>query len=327
MAGVSLVELMITLLLGLLVTGAAVGIFISNKRAYAATESLGRVQEGARVAFELMARDIREAAGNPCNRNVPVINVLNASTDWWATWGPGVTGYNGSTAMPGKAFGTGNGDRITGTDAIDLRGGGSTGVSIVSHNGPSARFQVSTIDHGLNDGDIAMVCDFQLASIFQVTNAQPGTNDNVVHNPGGSVTPGNQSRCLNLTPTCNNNPNNPNPPKVYGLNSTVVKMRASRWYVGACGARQCLYQSAMRLQSGAIVTDDNPIIEGVTAMELRYLTRGGNTYDAAAAGTNWAQIEAVRVTIRLEDEARVGTAGERIQRTLSHIVTLRNRVE
>ena len=43
MRGLSLIELMIAMLLGLLVVGGAIGIFVSNRRAYNATESLSRV--------------------------------------------------------------------------------------------------------------------------------------------------------------------------------------------------------------------------------------------------------------------------------------------
>ena len=51
--GFSLIELMIALLIGLLVVSAAGSLFISNKRTYNATETLGRIQENGRVAFEL----------------------------------------------------------------------------------------------------------------------------------------------------------------------------------------------------------------------------------------------------------------------------------
>ena len=329
MLGVTLIELMVTMLLGLLVTGAAIGIFISNKRAYAATESLGRVQEGARVAFELMARDIREAAGNPCSRNIPMANVLNPSTNWWASWGAGVTGYNGTTAMMGKSFGTSEKSRVSGTDAIELRGGAASGVSVVDQTGPSANFKVNTKDHGLVDGDIILICDFQKAAITQVTNAS-ASNETVVHNSGGSQIPGNRSNCLNfVTPlNCNNSPNNPNPPAIYGKNSNVVKLKATRWYVGACqGGRQCLFQSSFNNPAGVIATVDNEIIEGVQDMDLAYLVEDGTSYAVAAPSTNWAKVAAVRVTIQIEDKDKVGTAGEKVTRTLSHIVTLRNRVE
>ena len=42
--GLTLVELMIAMMLGLLVVGSASAIFISNRQTYRATEGLGRVQ-------------------------------------------------------------------------------------------------------------------------------------------------------------------------------------------------------------------------------------------------------------------------------------------
>ena len=58
--GLSLIELMIAMMLGLLVVASASAIFLSNRQTYRATEGLGRVQESGRMAFELMARDLRE---------------------------------------------------------------------------------------------------------------------------------------------------------------------------------------------------------------------------------------------------------------------------
>ena len=75
--GFTLVELMVALVLGLIMTGALLSAFIANRNVYAATESLGRVQENARAAFELMARDVREAGGTPCNsQEPPSVNVV-----------------------------------------------------------------------------------------------------------------------------------------------------------------------------------------------------------------------------------------------------------
>lgn len=56
---------------------------------------------------------------------------------------------------------------------------------------------MSTVDHGLFPGDIVLACDFGEAAVFQVTNAQPGINDNIVHNDGTTVvSPGNCSKGL-----------------------------------------------------------------------------------------------------------------------------------
>lgn len=67
-SGFSLIELMVSLVLGLLVAGAALAIFQSNQATYRSNEGLNRVQENARVAFELMSRDIRAAGGSACSR-------------------------------------------------------------------------------------------------------------------------------------------------------------------------------------------------------------------------------------------------------------------
>lgn len=66
-SGFSLIELMISLVLGLLVLGAAFVVFQSNQRSFRANEGVNRIQESARVAFELMSQDIRSAGGAACS--------------------------------------------------------------------------------------------------------------------------------------------------------------------------------------------------------------------------------------------------------------------
>ena len=67
MAGVNLIELMIAMVLGVVVMGAAFAVFMSNRNTFTANEGIGRIQESARVAFELMSRDIRAAGGSACS--------------------------------------------------------------------------------------------------------------------------------------------------------------------------------------------------------------------------------------------------------------------
>ena len=67
-AGFGLIELMISMVLGLLVLGAAIAVFQSNQRTFGANEGQNRIQEGARAAYEMMSRDIRAAGGNACSR-------------------------------------------------------------------------------------------------------------------------------------------------------------------------------------------------------------------------------------------------------------------
>ncbi len=67
-AGFGLIELMISMVLGLLVLGAAIAVFQSNQRTFNANEGQNRIQEGARAAYEMMARDIRAAGGTACSK-------------------------------------------------------------------------------------------------------------------------------------------------------------------------------------------------------------------------------------------------------------------
>lgn len=63
--GVSLIEVMVALGLGLVVVLAASMVFIGSRQANRTTEGLSRAQETARSAFELMGRELRKPVATP----------------------------------------------------------------------------------------------------------------------------------------------------------------------------------------------------------------------------------------------------------------------
>ena len=65
--GLTLVELMIAMLLGLFLLGGLLQIFISSKQTYRMQEGLSRLQENGRFAIDFMARDIRLAGYKGCS--------------------------------------------------------------------------------------------------------------------------------------------------------------------------------------------------------------------------------------------------------------------
>lgn len=325
-AGFSLIELMISLVIGLIVIGGAVSLFAANRQTYRATEGISRLQENARIAFELMARDVREAAGNPCGKNLPIANVLNTTAGaWWTGWGDGIRGYAGNAAFGGAAFGTAAGERVAGTEALELRSGQTIpGVTIVQHVVTSARFDFNVNNHSLEDGDIVMVCDYRQASIFQVTNSQTGTNSNVVHNTGGSTVPGNCSKGLGFPPICTSNGNG----YQYSTNSILTRLNASGWYIGNNGrGGNSLYRVFLVNTSGTPGAQRQEVAENITGMTLGYLLPGNSNYvDAGSVGTRWGDVIAVRITLTVVSPEGVGTTNnQRMSRTLQHVVTLRNR--
>jgi len=311
--GLSLIELMISMVLGLLVVGGAIGVFLSNQQTYRATESLARVQENARVAFELMAREVREAAGNPCAADLPTANVLNNPTaSWWSNWGNGVVGYENG-ALPVSAGGT---------DAIELLSATSGGVTVVeTPSANSANFKVNTPDHGIEPGDILMVCDYSQASIFEATNVN-SANVTIVHNKGAG-TPGNCSKGLGLPVDCDTANGTS---KVYGPNSIVVKLEGARWYIAdnSRGGRS-LYRVTLDGTVAGNVGNAEEVAEGIQDMEIQYLLVGANDYVDAAAGLDWTRVTAVRITLQVQGVDRVGTDGEALIRDIAHVVNLRNR--
>lgn len=314
--GLSLVELMISLVLGLLVTGAALGVFMSNRQTYTATESLGRIQESARVAFELMARDVREAGGNPCANNLPVGNVINSpGSAWWSNWSDGLVGVDGTFATGEPA------NRVAGTDAIEVKAGSSSGVTVTAHVPTSAQFHTNTTQHGFVAGDIMMVCDYRQAAIMQMTGPN-ATNQTVVHNTG-TGTPGNCTKGLGVPVACTTN----GTPYTYGPNSVLTKLEVARWYIGnnPRGSRS-LYRDTLVNRAGVPTVESNEITEGVRDLQITYLLPSDTVYRPASdIGTRWKEVLAARVVITFEGEERIGTDGNPIQRRLVHTVTLRNR--
>lgn len=59
--GFSLVELMIALVLGLVLLGGVIQVFLSSRQTYSANEAMSRMQENGRFALEFMARSARLA--------------------------------------------------------------------------------------------------------------------------------------------------------------------------------------------------------------------------------------------------------------------------
>ncbi|PHR67090.1 PilW family protein [Alcanivorax sp.] len=59
--GFSLVELMVAMLLGLLITGAALQLFLANQQSFALQQALSRIQEDGQLFVRFLVRDLRQA--------------------------------------------------------------------------------------------------------------------------------------------------------------------------------------------------------------------------------------------------------------------------
>ena len=175
--GLTLIELMVSLVLGLVLIGGVLNIFISNRETYRVTENLTRMQENARTGFDFMARDLREAGQNPCGTKL-VANLIRKSSaiPWWADWNKGtVIGVDGSQDRTDLvAFGTGLNARVSGTDAVLVTRAAQDEKIITLHNPTTFEITLGSVT-GLDADDVVVGCDLKNAAIFQIGVIDTGT--------------------------------------------------------------------------------------------------------------------------------------------------------
>jgi len=324
--GFSLVELMIALVIGLMVTGGAVNVFLANQQTYRANSALSDLQNGSRVAFELLARDLRGAGLSGCNSTSGrVANVLNpSSANWFADWANALHGYDDSTTDPALSALTGNGAPVAGTSSVHVLSTGSVSATVQIDNEPAAPFKLNETTTDLQSGDIVIVCDYDHAAIMQISNYN-SNNATVVHNTGNSISPGNCSKGLGYPTTCTENGN------IYSYppNSQIAKLTGHVWYIGAnpVGGRSLYLLNAVN-NGGSVAVTPQEMVRNVTDMQITYDQPPATSFAKAANVTDWSVIASARVTLSVQStDPRAGVNAKPIKRQYAATTTLRNRVQ
>jgi type IV pilus assembly protein PilW len=74
--GMSVIELMIALAMGLFITAGLISLFVNSKQSYRLNENMARLQENARFAVTFIARDVRMTDYRACLTDVPKADAL-----------------------------------------------------------------------------------------------------------------------------------------------------------------------------------------------------------------------------------------------------------
>ncbi len=130
--GLSLVELMVALTLGLLLTAGMIQLFGSTKLTFQTNDAAARVQENGRFAMELIKRDLRTAGTHGfCAARIEITNHLDESC------GGGVSDFfDPDRAVVGWEYdGTGIGDDYTLPSNLDPSGASAGDWSSTSDQG------------------------------------------------------------------------------------------------------------------------------------------------------------------------------------------------
>jgi type IV pilus assembly protein PilW len=339
--GLSLVELMVAVTLGLIVMLALGEVYLSSSRTYRSQEALSRIQENARFALETLSYDIRMAGQVGCSYDSTLsVNVLN-STSYGNLLGEPLRGIAAAGAIPSPFTATPS----TG-DAIRIFRSDENEIPIQSHVPGTSTFTFAestviptTLPSGFSKGDILIVTDCDTAAIFQASDpVVAGTT--VVHAAGAGAPTGNCVANLGPKPVaagaCATATS-----KTFPAGSKVTKLLGNLYYIAANPAGEpALYRQ--RLVKGAPVTEE--LIEGVEDMRISYGidTSGDGSVDStvtAASVANWDQVQTVQISLLLRsdnnaldqpqtytfDGAETTPADRRIRKVFNATIAVRSR--
>lgn len=190
-AGLSLIELMVAMTIGLIALAAISQIFMSSRKSYAVNEAVARVQEDARFAVEVLARDIRQAGYGGCGRLDRKLVTFLPRTEDRPDVGFGVddalVGFGDDWENPSTAVA-----QVPDTDVIVIRRADERVMHAVGDPNGNP-FNVTGNIQGVAEEDLVMISDCTQADIVAVTSSvRPNRQDELVltHAQGENNTPG-----------------------------------------------------------------------------------------------------------------------------------------
>lgn len=341
-SGFTLIELMVAMVLGLIVIAGVTSVFLAGQQSFRTNDALANVQDSSRVAFELMARDIRVAGLTGCNStNNRVTNVLmNAPGNpgapsapvWWADWSNAVHGYDVSSPTADPALAGLN--QVPGTDSVELLSAGNLSVTI-ANDVPGTGFTLNQPTSDVGVGDVIVACSPDHASIMQITGptVAGSTTLQVNYNTGASVSPGNCSNNLGFP---NNACTGNSPDYTFPPNSRIAKLTGVDWYIGTNPqGGKSLYRVSLQNSGGTMTTTAQEMVRNVETMMITYLNPAigaiGNKFQTASvitANNGWAGVTAVNVALKIQSTfQRASVTGNApITRNYAFTTTVRNRV-
>ena len=333
-AGMSLVELMVGLVLGLFVVAVMGAVYLGSRSTFVAQESGSRLQENGRFVMDTIANDLRMSGFRGCLGAEPVDNTLNTPTALLYNfaepiWGSHYTGAAWSPALSAPATTLG---ALPAGDVLVVRRPSGLGWSLIAEMASTSAELTITPTPNFTIGDLLVVADCAGAAVLQATNAAPGAGGSIQHMMGGGAVPGVARNALS---------------RAYANDARVWRMQTLIYYLAASARRSgevALWVYANPAYDGAAQASE--LVSGVERMALTYGvdTDGdfaADRFQSADAVANWGLVVSARIELLLvgASDARATvvqpyvfagqtiTPGDQKQRSvMSMLVSLRNAV-
>ena len=342
--GVTLIELLIALVLGLVLTAGAVNIFISNKGTYNLENELSRLQESGRFAIDSMVEDIRMVDYNGCSSRTrlaatnlarapaPLLpfdtdNSLRGFNANATTWTPAIDSGLNLTGV------------INGTDVLNIQRA-SCGAQLTSNFAANAAIGV-TDDCAFNTNEVVLITDCSRADIFEIDSITVGTGSQTL---GHSITR-NTSASLS---------------GVFDEKASVYRLRSVAYFIANnANGEPSLYRSSWTPDGNNILEASPPLpaaqkdfsvselASGIADMQILYgeddvaaSDEYADNYKTAANVNNWADVRSVRISLLMQSRdnitqqqnsvlfngVQVGGSDNRLRLVYTSTASLRNRL-
>ena len=340
--GMTLIELMVGMAVGLFVVLVAVSIFISTRTLQGVGAASTRMSENGRLAMDTLQTDLRNASFLGCRPllNDPPVTVLNVGDGSFLTTAAGLQGYRGTgggfspaLAAPLAAMSAASGP-LTNSDVLSVRvpfdPDGLGIVASMASTLAAPQVAASSPSNTITTGDIVLVASCKAAAMFQVTEANPAATGVLSHALGGPFVPGNATNDLQQR---------------FRTDATVYKLQTRHYYV----APSALHPGTNSLWRLAVPgpTDPEEMASGIDRLSITYGIDGGaaagqqnvDHYAAADGVTAWDKVVAVRLQMLIAtakdnvstSHQSVDFAGStivaedrRLRTVLSELVAVRN---
>ncbi len=309
--GLSLVELLIAMTLGLILISGVIVVFVGSKRSSDIASAMSDMQENGRFALNALASDIRMAGYQGCfDANRGVVTIIaddSPTTDLKKTAISGAIVKSNSKWEPPLALGVATAaitaptknKPVPGTHTLAVQFGRANDVELA---GPLAVGGAADSsgpiklkkDPGLQSGDLAIISNCEGGELFEVTG--------VASDAGGTSIAHGASKNSRA-----------NFEVIYGSGKTLAQTQVMPfvthvYYIGDTGRKNESDESvsALYLQSMPFNSASNPpveLIDGVEDMRVTYgiSASGGRVkyVDASGIGSAGDNIQSVRVGLLL----------------------------
>ena len=329
-SGLSLVELMLALALGLVIIAALGQLYAGGKQSYVLSDAMARLDESGRFVVDFLATDLRMAGYLSCGGSQASIgnSVRNdASVDHsWLYQTQGIQGYEGSVSTPAPPLDF-TGQYLAGTDILIIRRATlDLERSVIQDCGsginslcPGGVMKLG-LDHHFQIGEILVISNpsctqaslFQVAQVLNLDHPQQVTTfDAIQYGLGTGLIPGNCTRSLFGAFNCSNYATN----AVAGSfrpGSMVSRFATHAYYVSATDPPVLMRKRLGVLNGQATVITEELIrnVENFQVLFGRDTVKDNNhrvdDYVTADQVTDWTAVVSVRFALLIRsDEANV----------------------